>query len=409
MTVTEEAPAFQEYGDTDTRGDSAWLRTARRLSDEFEATAIEREQREEAPVAELAKLRETGLVNLLIRKDLGGGGGSLADAVRVVAEISKGDAAIGALLAFHYYVSFVPRLWDFRGDAAEIQRRSAAGNWLWANVHQPGVGKFIARPAGDGGFVINGTKRWATGGPLADVTDVIAQRTDRRELLFAVLPTDREGVSWRDDWDHLGLRLTATVTVDFTDVVIGPDEVIASTHDAPQDRFPPLYTAFVLPLYSAVFVGATRAALTRTRDYLRGRTRPRLAAAGVAPVDDPLTQRLLGHHLAELEVAQEFTYSVADRVWEAWGNRLALTDRDRGELAAYAGAARRLTADVALEATPDVYELTGTWAAINSYGLDRHWRDVRTLSLHDSLAQSLASIGDFYVNDTFRDFPRFAV
>lgn len=415
MTVTQEStasigePGFRDYGDTDTHGETRWLRTARELSAEFAATAVERERLEQQPVAELAKLRETGLVNLLIREDLGGGGGSLTDAVRVVAELSKGDAAIGALLAFHYYVSFVPRLWDFRGDAADIQRRSAAGSWLWANVHQPGVGKFIARPTGDGGFVINGTKRWATGGPLATVTDVIAQRTDKRELLFAVLPTDREGVTWRDDWDHLGLRLTATVTVDFTDVVITKDEVIASTHEAPQDRFPPLYTAFVLPLYSGVFIGATRAALNGTRDYLRERTRPRIAAGAIRPIEDPLTQRLLGHHLAELEVAQEFTFSVADRVWAAWSNRLALTDADRGELAAYAGAARRLTADVALAATPDVYELTGTWAAINSYGLDRHWRDVRTLSLHDSLSMSLAGIGDFYVNGTFRDFPRLAV
>jgi alkylation response protein AidB-like acyl-CoA dehydrogenase len=409
MSVETAGALTEVFGDRDTKGETEWRLIARQLSKEFAETAVERERDEQQPVEQLAQLRETGLVNLLVRADLGGEGGTLADAVRVVAELSRGDASIGALLAFHYYVSFVPRLFDFKGDAEDLQRRTAEARWLWANVHQPREGKFIARPTGDGGFVVNGSKRWATGGPLADVTDLIAQRTDRKELLFAVVPTNRDGLTWRDDWDHLGLRLTATVSVDFEDVVVRADEVIRSTHEAPQNTFPPLYTAFVLPLYSAVFVGATRSALDRTRDYLRLRTRPRIASGGVRPVDDPLTQQLLGHHLAGLEVAEEFAYSVAERVWDSWTRREQLTRQEIGELSVLASSARRFAADVALAATPDVYELTGTWAAINSYGLDRHWRDARILSLHDSLSLSLAAIGDYYVNGTLPEFPSMAV
>lgn len=390
-------------------GESEWLLIARQLGRELAETAVERERAEAAPVAQLNQLRATGLTNLLIRRDLGGEGGTLTDAVRVVAELSRGDASVGALLAFHYYVSFVPRLFDFSGDAEDLQRRSAQARWLWANVHQPGEGKFVARPTADGGFVVNGHKRWATGGPLGDVTDLIAQRSDRRELLFAVIPTDRAGLTWDDDWDHLGLRLTATVSVDFVDVVVRPDEVIRSTHPAPQNTFPPLYVQFVLPLYAAVFVGSTRAALERASDYVRNRTRPRLASGGLAPAADPLTHQLLGHHLARLEVAEEFTYSVAARVWAAWRRRDELTREEIGELAVLASSARRVAADTALAATPDVYELTGTWAAINDCGLDRHWRDARILSLHDSLASSLTSVGDFYVNGVIPEFPSMAI
>jgi alkylation response protein AidB-like acyl-CoA dehydrogenase len=406
---SELQPVTEIFGDQDTHGESPWLAIARELAEEFAETAVDRERHEVAPHAQLRQLRDTGLVNLLFRADLGGEGGTLADAVRVVAALSRGDASIGALLGFHYYASFVPRLFDFAGDAAALQRRSAEARWLWANVHQPRDGKFIARPTSDGGFVINGSKRWATGGPLADVTDVIAQRTDRKELLFAVIPTDRAGLRWHQDWDHLGLRLTATVSVDFEDVIVRPDEVIRSTHDGPQNTFPPLYTQFVLPLYSAVFIGSARAALDRARDYLRTRTRPRLASGGIPPIEDRLSHQLLGHHLAHLEVAEEFAYNTAERVWDAWGRRALLPREEVAELAVLASSARRIAAEAVLEAAPDVYELTGTWAAINSIGLDRHWRDARILSLHDSLSLSLTAAGDFYVNGTVPAFPPMAV
>lgn len=377
------------------------------LGERFGKTAVERERNGERPVSELQELRTSGLVNLLFSRANGRSGGKLGDAVKVVSNISRGDAAIGALLGFHYYVSNVPRLFDFTGDAAAVQRRSTQHRWLWANVHQPGQPDFVATPTGDGGFVLNGSKRWATGVTLSDVTTVIAQRSDRPELLFACIPVNRAGLTFRDDWDHLGLRLAETVTADFSNVQVKPDEVIRSTHAEAQVSFPPLYAAFVMPLYSAVFLGAARAAVERARAHVLARPKARAVSRVARAAEDPISLTIFGKLWRKIVVAEDFARQVADEVQDVFDRRQSLGERDFNAVTLRAFAARTVAARTALEVTPQVYDIVGTSGSSNSLGFDRHWRDVRILSLHDSIPYALNSAGNFVLNDVLHGFPSF--
>ena len=383
------------------------LALAAELGQRFGKTAVERERKGEPPVAELQELRTSGLVNLLFTRANGGAGGGLGDTVKVVSDLSKGDAAIGALLGFHYYVSNVPRLFDFAGDAAAIQRRSVQQRWLWANVHQPAQPDFIATPTSDGGFVINGSKRWATGVTLGDVTTVIAQRSDRPELLFAYIPTDRAGLTFRDDWDHLGLRLAETVTADFSNVQVKPDEIIRSTHAEPQVSFPPLFAAFAMPIYSAIFLGSARDALERARAHVLARPKARSVSRVERAADDPLALTIFGKLWRKIVVAEDFVRQVADEVQDVFDRRLSLGERDFNAATLRAFTARTLAARTALEVTPQVYDIVGTTGSANSLGFDRHWRDVRILSLHDSIPYAIKSAGNFVLNDVLHGFPSF--
>lgn len=380
---------------------------AAELGRRYADTAVERERKGQKPVAELRELRSSGLVNLLFARRHGGAGGTLGDAVRVIIDLSTGDAAIGALLGFHYYVSSVPRQFDFAGDAAAVQQRSTQNHWLWANVHQPTQPDFIATPTSDGGFLLNGSKRWATGVTLADVTTVIAQRSDRAELLFAYIPTNRAGLTYRDDWDNLGLRLAETVTADFVNVQVKPDEVIRSTHNTAQVTFPPFYAAFVMPIYSSIFIGSARAAVERAKDHVLARPKARAVSGVERAGEDPLALTLFGKLWRKVLVAEDFVLQVADEVQDAFEHRLSLSERQREEVTLRAFAARALAAQTALDVTPQVYDIVGTTGSANSLGFDRHWRDVRTLSLHDSIAYSIKSAGDFVLNDVVRGFPSF--
>ena len=381
---------------------------ATEIADALSDTATERERSNTNPGPIIDVLRKAGLLNLLIPAAFGGAGGTLGDAVRIVADISRGDASIGALLGFHYYVSAVPKLFDFKGDAEALQRKSAANNWFWANIHQPGQRDFVAKPTGDGGYTVSGSKRWATGFPFADVTTVIARRADANELLFAVIPTKRKGLTHRDDWDHLGLRLTGTVTVDFDNVRIEPGEVIHSTHASPVVTFPPFYTTFAGLLYAAVFLGATRGGLERARLYVHDRPTARKISGVEKPSQDPLAQYFFGKSWRSLTVAESFVYATADEAEAAYRSRRTFTAQQRGELAAKATSARAFAADVALKVSPRLYEITGTSASSNAWGFDRHWRDARTLSLHDPIVYSVRNVGDNFVNGVAHEAPVFA-
>jgi alkylation response protein AidB-like acyl-CoA dehydrogenase len=381
------------------------LQIARELSAELAATATERERCNERPVGSAQKLRDTELVNLVIPAEFGGLGGGVALAVRVVAEICKGDASIGALLGYHFTNSGVARLFDLEGDAEAIDRQSAANRWLWGNVSQPFVRDFTATPDGDG-FIVNGTKPWNTGPSLSDVTTVLAHRTDRKEILYAYIPTDRKGLTYHSDWDHLGLRLTDTVSITFDNVRIEPHEVFKSTV-GPVVGFPPLYGAIGELYFAAFYLGSALGALEAAREYTRTRTRPWIASGVDEATKDPYILRDYGEMWTQVQAAESYIDQVAQLVEDGFRRRRSITQQERGELTVRAHSARAFISDVGLKVTPRIYDVMGARATANSYGFDRYWRDIRAHTLHDSLAYKLKSIGDFFLTGTAHEIPPF--
>ncbi|MCG8918718.1 acyl-CoA dehydrogenase, partial [Actinokineospora sp. PR83] len=65
----------------------------------------------------------------------------------------------------------------------------------------------------------------------------------------------------------------------------------------------------------------------------------------------------------------------------------------RGELALRVSAAKVVTADLAVEVANRVFELTGARATSARVGLDRFWRNARTLTLHDPTVYKATELG----------------
>ena len=53
-----------------------------------------------------------------------------------------------------------------------------------------------------------------------------------------------------------------------------------------------------------------------------------------------------------------------------------------------------------LPATPSTWNVTGARSTAVGFGLDRFWRNARTLSLHDPLHYKRVQIGDYVLNGT---------
>lgn len=377
-----------------------WVALARTLAREFALTVVERERDGILPRAEIQTLKEAGLINLLIPRELGGEGGSFATAVQVVQEISKGDGSLGALLAFQYWTSSVPRFLDPRTDAEAITRRSAQGRWFWGNLHVPEV---EATPNGRGGFTVNGTKRWSTASGLSDVATVVARRTDVPELLFAVVPTDRPGFIVHHDWDHLGLRLAETVTVETVDLEVREDEIFR-TQAGPIKTLPGLFLPVASTFSGALFVGSSWAAFERARDYTLTRP-PRMLSRAISPADgaanrDIPTLTRFGQLWGPLKAADALVREAGAAIDEVWSTRPDISEDDVDELTRRAVTARAYSQDVALTTTQSVYDITGTSAAANRFGFDRHWRDVRTWAQHDPVVHLLRQLGENYIAGT---------
>ncbi|EJT01934.1 acyl-CoA dehydrogenase family protein (plasmid) [Rhizobium sp. CCGE 510] len=57
-----------------------------------------------------------------------------------------------------------------------------------------------------------------------------------------------------------------------------------------------------------------------------------------------------------------------------------------------------LSTEIAIAATNMLFELAGTRSTLAEHNLDRHWRDVRTHTLHDPVRWNYAILGKYLPN-----------
>ena len=46
-----------------------------------------------------------------------------------------------------------------------------------------------------------------------------------------------------------------------------------------------------------------------------------------------------------------------------------------------------------------IFQISGAGATVSKYGMDRFWRDARTLTLHDPVDYKYKLVGDWALND----------
>ncbi len=378
-----------------------WIELARALGEEFAATATQRERDNLPPHSEVQRLKDADLLNVIIPTSYGGHGGSLADVARIVFELSKGDASIGMLLAFHYKHVMVPQLLDYQTDGAEWLRRSARNNWFWSNI--TGTWDLVASPAAEGGFSISGTKKMCTGVAVSDIVAVAARRgdIDHNEQVHAIVPANHELIENLRDWvDYPGLKLTATDTFRINDLLVGADAILQHNGPGTKGSFPPFYNEFGTILFSAIILGSAYGAFNAAAEYTRTKSEPRAWAGVDDPRKDQLTLYHYGDWWIKLETVRALFDRAADEISDAWDNRHRGID-DIKRLAVQGHSLRVAATNVGLDVSANIFGVTGARSLSGKFGLDRFWRDIRMLSTHEPLMYWVRQIGDYALNGDY--------
>jgi alkylation response protein AidB-like acyl-CoA dehydrogenase len=382
-----------------------WIALARELAAEFRQQASQRDSQRARPVDQVRRLRESGLVNLFYPSEFGGGGGSVREAAWSVLEIARGDGSVGALLGFHFYNSAVPLYHDFIGHNEAIVRKAVENRWYWGNITQYVNRDFFAEPHPDGGYLINGRKKWNTGAPLAEITTVLAEHSNRQHYIYGYLPTDRQGLRFEDDWNQIGLRGADSSTVVFDNVRLYADEVIPWKHAGAQLSALPFWTTFGAVYYSSVYLGSALAALDAARDFARNDTRQSILPGSPSLAKDPLILTQYGELWVKLQAALAYFDKVIEELQDGWDRRAELSEEELGILAVKTLALRSNSSQVALEITPRIFDFAGGRGSNQDFNFDRFWRDARTLASHDPVIYSLRAVGDYALNDDVFRFP----
>ncbi|MEU0387710.1 acyl-CoA dehydrogenase family protein [Streptomyces chartreusis] len=386
-------------------GSAHWLRVARETADDLATDAVARDQAGKPPFDEVSRLRESGLLTLLVPAGLGGGGADWPTAYAVVREIAAADGAIGQLLGCHYFMSWSARFFAEPALAAGLEQRSAAEGWCW------GGGLARQEPAltlvRDGkGYVLTGRRSFAAGVLVADRLAVRAVRADTGEPLAVVVDPALPGVVIDGDADPFGQRLAAGGSVEFDAVPIAADDVLGSLA-ADEDVLSPL-TALVSPVGRLLSVqlrlGMAEGVLAEAREYSRT-GRPLWHPDW--PVGSPQDPQVLTVY-GELTVLTRSASALADQAREAVHGGLArgedLGYDEYAEISVLVAMAEAAASRAAQESTARALDIIGARSASARLGFDRFWRNARTHTLYEPVAHRLRDVGDYFLNGAHPPF-----
>ncbi|MET8181427.1 acyl-CoA dehydrogenase family protein [Streptomyces sp. NPDC005336] len=372
---------------------AGWIGRAAEVAGVLATDAAARDKAGATPYAEVRLLKDAGLVTLLGPAEHGGGGQDWTTAYRVVREIAKADGSIGQLLGYHYLWNWAARLVGTREQWAQVEAEAARNQWFFGGAVNPRDHDVVVRDEGDT-LTFTGRKSFSTGSKVSDVTvlEGVFEGTDRH--VFAIVPSDSEELTFHDDWDNIGQRLTESggVTIDGVRV---PWSAAAGYVD--KEFRPRVYNTLNVPTIQLVFVsfylGIAAGALETAAVYTRTKSRSWLHGGFDTAVDEPHVIDTYGDLTAKLWAVEALADAVA-----AEGQRLhedpdAVTEAARGEFEVRVAAVKARATDVALEVTSRIFEVTGARSTASAEGLDRFWRNVRTHTLHDPVAYKRREVG----------------
>ena len=374
------------------------------------AGAKDRDLNDENPFDQVAALKRAGFGTLRLPPELGGSGLTVPQLFSAVIDVARADPIVAHIFRTHFW--FTEERLRTASQPASVQwLRKVADGKLFGNAFSEkganAVGSLVFNtrllPDPAGGFRLDGEKFYSTGTLFSDYLTVTAT-TDHDSVATVVVPADRTGVKLIDDWDGFGQRRTGTGTTIFKNVAVTSDEILAdSPYDAP--AVPSVQYASLQLFIHAVVAGILAGVVDDGVTLLRSRDRSFSHAPTERPTDDPLLQRLLGELASTAYVAKAAVLDAAQAI--ALATDSAATAADGNPDAQSALEAQLKVAKVkvhldaiAPEAATRLLELGGASAASRQKGLDRHWRNIRTITLHNPVAYKAVAIGASLLHDT---------
>lgn len=230
------------------------------------------------PDEEVKRLAELGFLGICLPEEFGGGGAPLMDALIVIEELAK-ECRPAAFQVFEANVGPV-RVLEFYGT--DEQRKSiipqvVAGETSVAiGISEPDAGsaatdmRTAARLDGDE-FVINGTKRWISGGGHAGHYLLYCRLDDKpgAKAIGAILvPADAPGLSFGAQEKLMGFRGIPSADLIFEDVRVPAKNLVI-----PAGGFKDLFGVFSIERMgnATMSLALGQAALDRTVAYTRER------------------------------------------------------------------------------------------------------------------------------------------
>ncbi|NHT76741.1 SfnB family sulfur acquisition oxidoreductase [Rhizobium sp. PP-F2F-G38] len=375
--------------------DAEAITIAKQLAADFVKEAALRDRERIWPVKELDAFSQSGLWSINVPKAFGGPELSYATLARVIEIISAADPSIGQVAQNHLGVVAAIRTVSDPAQQAllfgEVLRGTRFGN-AFSEFGSKRAVDFETRfvDAGDH-VVVNGQKFYASGALLAHLVPIVAL-DDEGRAWYAIAERDAPGLTVIDDWSAFGQRTTLSGTVLLDNVKV------------PKTHLVPGYKGYEVPtadgaifqiIQVAVDSGIAQAAIDETVSFVRTKSRAWVDSGVDNAWDDPYTIQAVGDLTLRLHAAQALLekagYAIDRAILDPNAESVA-------EAQIVTAEAKILSTEIAIAATNKLFELAGTRSTLAEHGLDRHWRNARTHTLHDPVRWKYAILGKYFLN-----------
>jgi SfnB family sulfur acquisition oxidoreductase len=376
--------------------DAQAISAAQSLAEAAKAQAIVRDRERKLPWELIEQFTRSGLGSIAIPREFGGpqlAYGTIAEVFRLISAV---DPALGQIPQNHFGLI---GLINAAASTEQKQRifSSLLQGWRIGNAGPERSSKhtldiqaqLVER---DGRYFLSGEKFYSTGALFAHW--VAAKAVDSQGLAqLALIQRGRAGLRIVNDWSGFGQRTTASGTVLLNQVEVDADNLIAL---APVSQQPSLQGAFSQLIQTAIDAGIAAGALSDTIRFVREKSRPWIDAQVERASDDPYVIADIGRLQIELHAAEALLRRAGRVLDEVSQAPITADSAARASIAV--AEAKVLSTEISLKASEKLLELAGSRATLAEFGLDRHWRNARTHTLHDPVRWKYHAVGAYHLN-----------
>ncbi len=339
---------------------------------------IERDEKQEFPKEQMAKMGELGFMGMMVDPKYGGSGLDTLSYVLVMEELSKVDASSSVVVSVNN--SLV--CWGLETFGSEAQKekyltRLATGEIIGAFcLSEPEAGsdatsqKTTAIDQGDH-YVLNGTKNWITNGSSADVYLVIAQtypEKGHKGINALIVEKGMEGFEIGPKEQKMGIRGSDTHSLMFSDVKVPKENRIGE--DGFGFKFAMKTLAGGRIGIAAQALGIAAGAYELALEY----SKQRKAFGTEISNHQAIAFKLADMH-TQIEAARMLVYRAA-------------TDKDTGDNYDLTGAMAKLYASqVAMDVTTEAVQVHGGNGYVKEYHVERLMRDAKITQIYEGTSE----------------------
>jgi alkylation response protein AidB-like acyl-CoA dehydrogenase len=342
--------------------------------------AAEIDKSAEFPWDVVELFREHELFGIMFDEEYGGAGASALMTLVAIEEVSKVCATSGLILAVQELGSLGIKLAGSEEQKQRFLPKLASGEWLPAYaLTEPGSGSDSAAMRTearleDGGYVLNGSKRFITNAGVAELYVVFA-KTDpdagHDGISAFVVEASAPGFEVGRIEPKMGIKGSTTGEVFFNDCRVPPENLLGEEGEGFKIAMRILDRS--RPGIGAQGLGLAQGATDYALEYAKSRE-----TMGKPIAQHQLISAMLADMETKCEAARGLLYKCGQLIDEG---------ADGSELTKISAMAKLYCTDVAMDVTTDAVQILGGYGYVQEYPVERMMRDAKITQIYEGTNQ----------------------